>query len=64
VPYAFDEDHTQVNSFLIQGKSLLKGIRHLMRSSAVISSMMTGGVHGNSLTFSTAAASLYQINQY
>jgi len=30
-----------------------------MRSSAIISSMMTGGVHGNSLIFSTAAASLY-----
>lgn len=34
-----------------------------MRSSAVISSMMTGGVYGNSLMFTMAAASLYQINQ-
>ena len=57
------EIYIQVNFLLRQGKSLLKRIRHLMRSSAVISSMMTSGVHGNSLIFSTAAAGLYQINQ-
>jgi hypothetical protein len=34
-----------------------------MRSSAIISLMMTGGVHGNSLMFTMVVAGLYQINQ-